>query len=177
MAPFPRTWRRVLFAALIVGGAARMQTPAEASWSAFESMGTAKVVSDIACAADGAGTAVCAATGTDTALYRTPFLGGAFALANWVPYGFMGGLIGGFGCSQSGQHAGLAHYDCGVIAVSNNGFWTNDYNGISWSGWLSLGGLFVGRPNCLALNATVTPGVVMSALVTSASLGVSVTGP
>lgn len=123
------------------------------------------------------GKAACFATGTDSALWGNAFAGGAFTLANWGGWGSIGGLVSGYGCSEDGLHAGVLQYACGIVGLTDNGFWTNEYISGSWGSWVAHGGSFVGNPACFALNTSVSPGRVMCVLSTSTSLGVSVVGP
>lgn len=92
---------------------------------------------------------VCFARGTDMSYFGTQFVGGAWATAQWTPWATLaGGLVyskGGCAVIGSGQMI------CGVIAVTDSGFYITQFNGSSWSGYLGLGQTSVGNPGCAGL--------------------------
>jgi len=124
------------------------------------------------------GKAACFTTSTDGALYGQQFLGGTFTAAHWTGWGSIGGSINTFSCAQDGQKAALVNYACGAVALTNDAFYTNEFNGSGWSGWEQVGTTtFIGSPSCFALNTTTKPGRIMCAATTVSNIAVTTTGP
>ena len=50
---------------------------------------------------------------------------------------------------------------CGVISVTDNGFYTDVGSGTSWSGWVKIGGSGSGSPTCAPLGTGQLVRVIM----------------
>jgi hypothetical protein len=122
-----------------------------------------------------AGAVGCFASGISSGLYFNEFNGGTFDAANWSGWDYLGGEVHGYGCAEFGLSAGKVNYACGVTAV-NSSFYTNEYNGSSWSGFALQGtATFIGNPSCIALNTAT--GQVMCVVLQENGTAVSIVGP
>jgi len=120
----------------------------------------------------------CFGVAYDSIMYLNEFKGGTFFDAGWSGWSSSGGLVHGIGCAEFGRNAAQVNYACGVAALNDSGFWTNEYNGSSWGSWVQQGtATFIGNPSCVALNTTVTPGQVMCVMLQENGTAVSIVGP
>ncbi len=132
------------------------------------------------CTADGLDIYVgCFATGTDSALFGNLYGPGPDnTIPVWGGWGSFAGLVHGYSCVDDGATAATVAFACGVTGLIDSGFWTNEYNGSSWSGWVQQGtATFIGAPSCIVFNAAVTPVQVMCVATQQNGMAVSITGP
>ena len=92
---------------------------------------------------------VCFARGTDMSYFGSQFLGGSWAPAQWTAWST---LAGGLVYSKGGCAViGTGQMICGVIAVTDSGFYITQFNGSNWSSYLGLGQTSIGNPGCTTL--------------------------
>jgi hypothetical protein len=121
----------------------------------------------------------CFATGTNSALFGNLFGPGPIkGIPAWGGWGSFAGLVHGYSCVDDDATATSVTFACGVTGLIDSGFWTNEYNGSSWSGWVQQGTTtFIGAPSCLVLNSKVSPVQVMCVITKQNGMAVSITGP
>ena len=117
------------------------------------------------------GQVVCFALGLNTALWGRRFNGGTWTLANWSPWGSLGGLVFG---NPSCTSINAGQLICGVIAQTDSVLYTNQFNGTSWLGWVKVGtATGIRSPSCTLLTA----GKALCAIVGVANKAASTVGP
>ena len=105
----------------------------------------------------------CFATGTDSAMYGRQYNDGAWAIGSWPGnWGSFGGVAQSYSCAGYATSASSVTYACGALGMTTSGFFTNEYSGGNWSGWVRQGtGTYIGTPSCFTLSTSVSPAKVM----------------
>jgi hypothetical protein len=114
----------------------------------------------------------CFVKGYQSQVYGSNYDGkSTWAATDWTGYGT--GIGGELNDNASCVSHELGEFVCGVVGASDNEFFSNVYNGTSWSGWTLHGGSGMGTPSCALLT---TDKVVCLILSTKNTLS-SVVGP
>jgi hypothetical protein len=139
------------------------------TWQGFLNTGGTPTTEPTCTATGVSGQVVCFARGTDSALWRNEFNGGAWSLTGWGGWGSLGGFVGKSSCSMvsSGQLA------CATVGITDGALWVDQFNGTGWLGWTRLGGTGIGATACSSL----TSGKVLCMMLGVNNKGTSVTGP
>ncbi len=159
-------------------GAVAMYNSHTSTWSIGLNLG-GHLTNPPVCAGAGVLTkAACFGTGTTSNLYINSYNGSSWSTSAWSGWDGLGGLVQGYSCAEYGLSSHQVNWACGVTGITNSGFWTNDYNGSSWSGWVQQGTeTFIGSPSCFELDVEVKPGRVMCVLRQEDGQPVSIIGP
>lgn len=133
--------RLALALAMVLG--LRFAPSAEAAWSGFASLAGDIVTSDISCAPDGAGTAVCAALGTSGTMMVARYNGSSWGA--WTHLTTV--LAGAPSCTpiRTGQVICAAR-------TANLQMAAYLWNGSTWSGSLTVQSGLLSDPSCAALS-------------------------
>jgi hypothetical protein len=126
---------------------------------------------------NGGGSGVdCFTTGTNNELFVNAYDGIGLSLGDWSGYAPLGGEVGRFSCARFIQTGNVLNIACGVTALLDTGFDTDDYNA-GWGGYTRQGsGTYIGNPSCFAINLG-TPGRVMCVVTQPNGQAASIIGP
>lgn len=134
--------------AVFTSGSATEVNRYNGSWEGFLNLGGIAGGEPNCTSMNQSGNVVCFAKGYASGIYGSRFNGGTWVATNWPAYSGLSGVVNdNAGCTTQAANQLV----CGATSVTDNAFYSDVWNGSSWTGWIKIGGSGAGSPACAPL--------------------------